>query len=218
MATRGQLRDELRRRLQDVVEEQWDDDTVLDALLNSGLRYMQKEVLKIDPEAFFEVATAHLVSGQALYEKPTNMVHEMSLALKDTGTGQYNRIERKAYYQVVNRESGSQSIYCHHGAFFLIGPTPGSSVSAGIQLTHCPILSMADDADVPVLNINLHEGIYLDAELLARGHSPEGKSSSYEESKEMLSLVVNNIPLFYKKSAADPISIDLSQSFHKDPY
>jgi len=212
--TRGEMHEMFRRRIQDVAEDLFLDSTV-NRYLNAGLRYMQKEVLKLDPEAFFEVAQTDIVANQGLYEKPTNMIHEIAFKIMGTG-GRYIRLVRRPYFNTISRNSEAGAIYCHHGAFFLISPTPTSSVVDGIELVHCPTLTMADDSDVPPLNINIHEGVVFSAEVFARGENGEGKSVFETKAKEDLALVVNNLPLYYKRSAADVQQIEMDSSMEKD--
>ena len=200
MATRAQLRAWLRRRLQETTPAQWTDST-LNSYLNEGLYFMQQEIEKIEPEAFVYVDTANTVADQDLYAMPTNMKSDLELEYKAASSSEYATVPKRD--RRFTRENTTGLVYyAHQGRYFLIRPVPSNSVSAGLRLTYVPILTMGSDSDVPILNIDLHMGIVLAAQLTALGDVDE--STGKEAVRTELAQMILRIPLHYQKTSAEP--------------
>ena len=209
------IRTVLRRRINDVVSEVWDD-SALNAVINMAYQRIEIEILKTDPEAFIETATCSVVANQSTYRKPTNSLYEIALLGLDTSTSLYTtRYERKDYNQVFSRSTGATTVYVHLGNYYLISPTPTQSLTAGLEVQHVPALVLSADTDVPVVHLNLHRAIILDADLLLQGETGEGEEAKAVKTQKDRDELLATIPSYYRRSAADPqkVRIDLDKRY-----
>ena len=201
MATRTQLRAMLQRRLQDTANSQWTD-AVLNDYLNHGLQYMQKRILEVDPMAFVYTDTATLTSSVSDYPMPSNSMWEVGVFIRESAGGEYtwlDRIERpwlqaggSANWQANPFPSG----YARKGRYIVIHPTPTLTIATGLKLEYVPWLTMGSDADVPEVDIGLHEGIVYRAEEIALGDTAQEAIKA----KEDLGQVVTDISRYYRRS------------------
>lgn len=198
--TRATMRALLRRRLNEVVVDQWQD-TDLNDLLNYGLHQTQKEVMKIDPQAFIYLYTADIVNGRDLYDKPQGLWYEIEVALLDVASNSYSNVLRRKDYNVARTlQSADQPVYCNVGRFFGIYPIPSASVANGMRIMGVPTLEMTADSDVPQIHLGLHEAVVLWAQLLAIGETSEAA----KDVKDVLANLLNDIPKFYFISGGEP--------------
>lgn len=214
---RALIRTMLRRRADDVPEETWADSD-LDQIIIIATQMMEVEVLKVSPEAFIQIDTAHLVAAQDMYAKPAGMMHEIALLMKGD-TGLYTRLKRLDYNQILERgnavTSVADTVYCHLGNYILISPTPPASVTAGLKMVHVPALTLAVDTDIPPMQLPLHIGIVLKSDLLLQGETGEGAEAKDAKTSKDLKTITDSIPQYYRQSAADEqmVRIDFSKGY-----
>lgn len=203
--TRATIRTMLRRRLNEVSADQWDDST-LNTLVDLAYALVLKQVRKVDPEALLFWDYRNTVSGTNWYEKPSGTRGPVEVSLKSAASDtDWCPLKRKPYYLARNW-TGGDTVYCHRGIYVGIFPAPTTSVTQGLQFIHAPTDSLAVDTDVPKLETTLHYAIVVWAALLAKGESPEADTKDAAE----LQRIIGDIPLDYG-------SIDLGQPMAFSP-
>lgn len=186
----------LRRRLHEVVADDFSDPELID-LINAGILWVQKEVLKYDPLAFIEVTKVPLSRGVDLYPKKQGSWWEMEVGYKATSDVLgYIPLEKKDYAIARTMSTGSSPVYCHVGRFYGIYPVPAEDVADGLRVLHVPSLTVAALTDVCDLHLNLHHAVVMKAQKLAM---PELGDSQDAVSKELTEELAD-IPLYYQKS------------------
>lgn len=198
---RAALRNDLRRRLQEEVPDRWTD-VQLDSKLNQGLVETQKEIMKVDPEAFSYIDRADVVAGQEYYEWPDGMWYDRELGFLGSD-GRYVAMERINFNE-RNDAAHTLSSVGRYARFdrerFVLCPVPTTSVVNGLEIVWVPTLTMASDNDVPVIHLGLHVAIVAFAEILAL--ADVGDTS--EETLKDLARMINSIPQYYIQSASTP--------------
>jgi len=211
MATRSGLRSRVRRLLKEDTADNWTD-VELDNLLNLGLQDMQEFVMDIDNEAFMRWDTTNLVVDQRYYPKPTAIFSEVELGYSaDPTVNAYLPLHRKDFHEIRQYESqvsrgtditiaGQGSIitndYSTVGRYWYLGWSPDTAVTDGLQAIYIPALTMAADADVPDLHINLHDGIALSAAIKAL----DEVSEVTENLEKRLAIMVGKISMYHRAS------------------
>lgn len=190
------MRTLLRRRLNEVLADNWQDEDLND-VLNLALHRVQKRILTIEPEAFLYIANAPITINQEFIAKPVGMWYEKEVRLLDTATGLYGEIDRLPYHTAKTLTSGDTA-YAHFGRFFAIRPIPAASILAGLQVLYVPTLTMAVDSDVPDVNLGLHDAIVKAALLTLLPETGE----AYKEVKEQYEEDMGDVHLYYRMSAS----------------
>lgn len=198
--TRGAMRLSLRRRLQEDTPDRWQD-ADLDQDLNLGLVELQKEILKVDPEAFSYVDRADIVAGQEFYEFPAGTWYEREVRLLSGSI--YTRMTRIAFNErgdnaIINSATPAYARFDR--SRFVICPIPAASVVNGLEIVWTPTLTMAADTSVPPVHLGLHLAVVEFAEVIATGEV--GDTS--EETLKDLARMINSIPQYYLQSASTP--------------
>jgi len=194
------MRTLLRRRLLEPTADQWDDST-LNSLLNLGIALVRKQIRKVDPEFDIRWEYRDTVAGTSWYEKPSGTRGSVEIGLKGAASdSDWTALRRTAYHIARSIETGSDTVYCHRGAYIGIFPAPTASVTDGIQFLHAPTETLADDTDVPRIEESLQYAVVCWAALLAKGEAPEDDSKDAKE----LARLLGDIP-------ADYGTLDLSQ-------
>jgi hypothetical protein len=193
------MKTKLRRRLQETTADLWSDQDI-EEILNLALIEMQKEVMKVDPEAFSAIDRADQVVNQEFYQFPAGLWFEREVRLLgDDGT--YKTITRVAFAERADRTTGEDVVYARFDrGNFVLSPIPSVSKINGIELVWVPTLAMATDADVPPIHLGLHGGIVLFGELIANGDTGDSSDDTLKE----LARVINSIPQYYLISASTP--------------
>lgn len=185
----------LRRRLQERVADQWTD-AELNELLNLGLLEIQKSVLQVDPLAIIWIDVDDIVAGQEFYEVPPGMWYEFEVGVKTSASDADFTILDPCSYHTRRSLSSGAGRYSRLGKYISIRPIPTGSVVDGLQVRYVPSLSMSNDSDVPDLNLGLHLGIVLWAQILALGESLEDSGPTQATLKGL----IEQIPLFYRNT------------------
>lgn len=208
--TRTQMRTILRRRLNEVTADQWQDADLND-LINHAYQRMEMDILSVNPDAFISTYRADIVLNQQLYEKPAGFNYETAFKILDTGTSTYKRVDLVDYHVGLDRTGDQEGTkYSHFGSYFFLSPKPGQNLAAGIELDFVPTLSMTADTDVPKVALPLHMGIIHHAAIMAFGETGE----DVKRELELLSTIVNKIPAYYlKTSAGQAFTPDISKGY-----
>jgi len=196
---RGQMRDKLRRRVQDEVGDSaggWTD-AELDAELNDAYAWVQKEIFKVLPEAHLFWDTMDLTAGTSWYPLPATFgVSE--IGVRSEAGGAYAQLGRKMYADIKEITSGTY--YAQRGQWIGIFPAPPASIVAGIQIVHTPIMAMSADTDLPRIKVPLHEAIVLKAKDAILGDlEQEGPAN-----RMRLADMINDIPQWYEATTDMP--------------
>lgn len=204
--TRATIRTLLRRRLNDVVADSWDDST-LNTMIDLAYALVLKQVRKVDPEAVLFWDYRDTVAGTVWYEKPAGTRGPVEVGFKASSTAaDWTPLKRKPYWIARDWSDANETVYCHRGTYVGIFPAPAASVTQGLQFIHAPTDTFAVDTDVPKLETTLHYAIVLWASLIAKGESPESDDKDARE----LQRIVGDIP-------ADYGTIDYSQPLALSP-
>jgi len=197
----------LRRRLQEQIADNWDDDT-LNVMLNLSYALILKQVRKADPEALLFWDYRNTQVNVTWYEKPAGTRGPIEVGLKSAASDtDWTPLTRKPYY--LARDWTGETVYCHRGNFIGIFPAPTVSVTQGIQFIHAPTDTLAVDTDFPKIEQTLHYAIVLWATLIAKGESPE---SDDKDAKELARLI-GDIPFDYgSPDLGQPMQLDLDVS------
>ena len=203
----GTMRALLRRRLQEQIADNWDDDT-LNVMLNLSYALILKQVRKADPEALLFWDYRNTQVNVTWYEKPAGTRGPIEVGLKSAASDtDWTPLTRKPYY--LARDWTGETVYCHRGNFIGIFPAPTVSVTQGIQFIHAPTDTLAVDTDFPKIEQTLHYAIVLWATLIAKGESPE---SDDKDAKELARLI-GDIPFDYgSPDLGQPMQLDLDVS------
>jgi hypothetical protein len=200
---RGAMRDKLRRRLQETTPDRWQN-VDLDTCLNLGLVELQKEIMKVDPEAFTYVDRADIVAGQEFYEFPAGIWYERELRLlTSTSPVTYTPMRRIAFTERADPSSlaADTPLYARFDrGRFVLCPIPATSVVNGLEIVWVPTLTMALDTTVPPVHLGLHLAVVEFAEVIA--NADVGDTS--EETLKDLARMINSIPQYYLVSAGTP--------------
>jgi hypothetical protein len=204
------MRTKLRRRLQEETADRWQD-TDLNTILNLALVEMEKEVMKVDPEAFSYIDRADIVKDQEFYEFPAGCWYEREIRILGSD-GKYTRMERINFAERADRTTGDDAVYARFSRqYFVLSPIPNAAKVNGLEAVWVPTLTMAEDTDVPVLHLGLHEGVVMFGEVIANGDTGDSSEDTLKE----LARVINSIPQYYLISAGTPSrwTVDVSKGY-----
>lgn len=203
---RGTMRELLRRRLNEQVADNWDDNT-LNNLLDLAYALVLKQVRKVDPEAVLFWDYRDTVAGSNWYAKPAGTRGPVEVGLKSSSADtDWTPLKRRPYFIARDIVSSGDVCYCHRGEYIGIFPAPSASVTRGIQFLHAPTDTFATDNDFPKLESSLHYAIVLWSSLIAKGESPEDDTKDAKE----LQRILGDIPQDYG-------TIDLGQPIALSP-
>lgn len=192
--TRATIRELLRRRLNETVEDRWSD-SILNTIIDLAYALVLKQIRKVDPEALLFWDYRNTVVGTNWYEKPSGTRGPVEVGFKPTTAAtDWTPLTRKPYYIARDWTRADETVYCHRGTYVGIFPAPSVAVTQGIQFLHAPTDSLAVDTDVPKVEQTLHYAIVLWAALIAKGESPEAV-----DSKDAVELqrIIGDIPTDY---------------------
>jgi hypothetical protein len=202
--TRGAMRAALRRRLQETDPDRWQDSD-LNTALNLGLVELQKEILKVDPEAFSYVDRADVVANQEFYEFAAGTWYEREVRLltSTSPTVTYTPMRRIAFPERADPSvlAGAKAVYARFDrSRFVICPIPSASVVNGLEIVWVPTLTMALDSTVPPVHLGLHLAVVEFAEVIATADVGD----TNEDTLKDLARMINSIPQYYLVSASTP--------------
>lgn len=193
--TRLQIRTKLRRRVQEEVGDAaggWTD-TELNSEINDAYAWVQKEIYKVFPNSHIYWDTMNLVNGTSWYPLPNTFGVRRVGVKASTSATTYTRLKKKVYEDVEDIVS-AESYYTLMGQWLGIFPEPDTSITAGIQLLHTPIMVLSADTDVPRVKTPIHEAIVLRAKDQVLGDLDH----SSNQTRQGLVDIINDIPLWYE--------------------
>lgn len=196
--TRSTARRILRRRLNEVSADNWQDSD-LNETLDIAVHKMQTKIMAVDPLAFMYIDSTPIVSGQEFYPKPNGFWYEFLFRIKNISSGLYEDVKKRDYTFATSLAAGSTQVYSHVGRHFALRPIPSANLAAGIQLIYVPTLSMATDAEDIPIHFGLHDAVVKQAEVLLLPETGE----AYKDVATLLAADVADIPLYYRQSAGE---------------
>lgn len=196
----------LRRQLQEDTASQWSNAT-LNSYLNLGLQFMQTAVLQHDPEAFFEIdRTDFYDADNGLVPQPVGCIRINKVKVMYDGNDSYltatwkrNDVIDQYEEDLDEADYVDEPYWTMKGQWIRIWPEANATtITDGIELLFVPTLTMGSDADVPLINLHLHEGIVYRAKSIALGDTDEESDPAVLEALDKkLSVVISRIPLYY---------------------
>jgi hypothetical protein len=140
---RAAARTILRRRLNDDAEDEYEDPE-LNEMINQGLALVQKEVLKVRPQAFTEWTTRNITANQNRYPLPVGTIKVLYVGTRSASSGEFGKLDRKDFNVLINAYQGVRA-YAHQGREILVAPTPSEAVTDGMRLITIPTIELGDD-------------------------------------------------------------------------
>lgn len=212
---REQMRDLLRRRLDEPTPDDFTD-AMLDDILGMSLGRVQTRIMAYDPSAFVAINRKDLTAGQKFYDNPADYWHTYIVEVKDASSGQYSVVRPMQYVDTLVQTPGAQPVsdglqrYARFGRKQIaLFPVPTQNVADGLQHTYCQHLEMATDESVPDIPIALHLLIVLRGQLIAMGETHEDVKGLLAE----IASLEGEIPSYYQRSGDTPetLPIDLGK-------
>lgn len=198
--TRATILTLLRRQLMEETPRNWDD-AVLHDLINQGYHFAQKEIMKVDPEAFLEFVQRDLTVGVSYYARPDGDWFPNQVRVKDSTTGKYSPITWKPF-DLAEEWTGESYVWARRGAYICIFPAPSTTIAAGLELIHVPTLTLAVDTDVPKIPLGIHLAIVYLAKVTALGETYQ----NYDRDVVMIEKILGDIGSYYSPTGGQPLS------------
>lgn len=195
--TRAQIRTLLRKQINDVSAVQWPTNGELDEIINMAYALVQKEIRKVDAEAHIFWDHLNLDANVSWYPLPPTF-SVLQINLKDPSSGLYYPISPKRYRDIGSRKIWSGAVevaaasistdvhYTLRGDWIGIFPAPAADLTDGLEVMHCPIMSLGVDSEVPRIKVPLHLAIVYWAKLICLGDTDEGSGETRTRLQEML--------------------------------
>jgi hypothetical protein len=208
------MRGALRRRLQEDVADRWSD-ADLNLALNHGLIELEKEILKVDPEAFSYIDRADIVANQEYYEWPDGIWYERELRYLNSSPAlplTYTSMRRINFNERADGAHTDASVTCYarfDRERFVLAPVPTASIVNGLEIVYVPSLSMAQDTDHPPVHLGLHLAVVLFAEIISLADVGDGSDETIKD----LARMINSIPQYYLVSAGTPARLVIEGIF-----
>ncbi len=201
--TRGTIRTLLRRQLGEVVAQNWDDPTLND-LANVAYHITQKEIMKLDPEAFLEWVRRDIEADKEDYPRPEGSWWPNQVRLKNTSTGLYTRLKFKPFDEAETWTTSNLTgnVWSRRGIYVFIFPVPTVAVTAGLELIHVPTLTLAVDADVPKVPLGLHMALVYLAKIVALGETYQ----NYDKDVAMVEKILWDLGSYYSVTGGESLT------------
>lgn len=197
----GQMRALLRRFTQDTVAQEWTNDE-LNAIINEGYLWVQKELRKVDVEAHVITDRVNTVAGESWYPLPQTF-SLLRVRLQDTAAETGRTILLPKRLSDIENLQGTTQYYALRGQFIAIYPAPTEAVVGGLEIEHDPILELAEDDDLPRLKLPLHLAIVYKAREVALGDTDE----STGEFKDRLASIMSDLGQWYNQQGDENMKL-----------
>lgn len=206
---RSSMRDMLRRILHDTSSASWENDILLNDILNLGLHKVQTKIMTIDPAAFMHIVRGALEANEVFYALPDGFWYELSVGVKSSVSAtSYGVLKRGNYDTDRDKITTAAMTYDLRGRFIAFSPAPSFSLSPGYELQFVPTLDMATDDVAPEIHYGLHYAVVLESAAIAMNETEESGSKIIEELKR----IYEDLPLYYQRGGeAAQLNIDLGQ-------
>jgi len=199
--TRGQLKTLFGRRAHDVGLVQWSAIEV-NEIINLAYSKVQKEIVKFKRDAHLFWDYVDTQPGVSLYPlPPTFGVRRIGLKGSSADTT-WTKLHKKEYEDLLELSpQATKTYYClPNENWFGIYPAPASAIVRGIELIHCPIMALSDDAEIPRIKLPLHDAIALWAVIIAKGETDEDSAAAQQE----LANIMGDLNLWYEAPSDEP--------------
>lgn len=156
----GAVRDIVRRRVHDEDSSNVDrwTNARLNTLINLSLGDAQRAITALDPDEFAVIWTAPITADKRRIPLPAGFHHELAFETKASASGDYSSLgDPYTYKELLKLTSTDEQRYGRVGRYFMLGPVPGTTISAGIRVTFVKTLTVTVDTDVPAIHVDLHE-------------------------------------------------------------
>jgi len=200
VSTRLQIRNFLRRRLQDQVTSggPWED-TDLDSLIDLATHRMQLFMMAFAPDVLIYIGKANTAANDALVELPEGIwtIRMVQILGSDGG---YRRIRPAGYEELVgrnetaltwDRSSVSTIRYARLAEWLYLSPVPTENITDGLRIHYVPSHSMSSDTDIPKIPLMTHMGIALQANVYALPEVGEENLATRQDLAEMKADIKN---------------------------
>lgn len=173
--------------------------------LNVAAQLVQKEVQKVDPDAFRRIYTANLEINERRYQYPRGFLKLKLLVLNGVKA---EAVPEEWIFMQGSREWANllrsvEAGYALAGGELVIYPTPTANVEDGIELLYVPALALAEpDDDLSEFGLvePLHMAVVLWAVKLLKPETGERDKDIDAEIREILT----DIGTYYPLSPAGP--------------
>jgi len=193
---RGTINTLTRRQLMEESPQNWTDD-ILHDLENVAYHVVQKEIMKVDPEAFLEWVRRDIEAGKSDYPRPEGSWWPNQVRLKDETTGKYDRLHYKPFD--VAETWTDDPVWSRRGVYVFIFPEPTATISAGLELINVPTLTLAVDTDIPKIPLGLHMAIVYLTKILALGETYQ----NYDRDVAMVEKIMGDIGTYYSQDGGE---------------
>jgi hypothetical protein len=201
--TKATILELTRRQLMEETPQNWTD-VILDDIINAAYHIAQKEIMKIDPEAFLEWIRRDLISGESYYARPEGSWWPNQVRVKDPSSGKYTRLTFKPF-DIAEEWSDTPSydpngfVWARRGIYVCIFPTPAATVTAGLELIHVPTLTLTVDSDVPKIPLGLHLGIVYISKIIALGETYQ----NFDRDVAMVQRIMGDLSSYYSSTGGE---------------
>jgi len=202
---RSTIRTLLRRQIMEVTVSQWSD-AVLNDLINVAYHVSQKEIMKVDPEAFLEWVRRDLtVADGSFYPRPEGSWWPNQVRMKNQGSSRYEMLQFKPFDEAETwgidssgKPTGDAAdpaghVWARRGNYVCIFPAPTATITAGLELIHVPTLILAVDTDIPAVPLGVHIAIVYIAKVLALGETYQ----NFERDLGTIERILGDLSAYY---------------------
>jgi hypothetical protein len=191
--------DWVQRRLLDDASEDFTKGQRVSAI-NVAAQLVQKEVQKVDPDAFRRIYTANLELDSNRYQYPRGFLKLKLLVLNGVKA---EAVPEEWIFLQGQRDNAMllrsvEAGYALAGGEIVIYPTPAANVEDGLELLYVPALGMSDDdEDLSEFGLvePLHMAVVLWAVKLLKPETGERDKDIDAEIREILSDIGTYYPL-----------------------
>jgi len=192
------IRVHARHLLQEDIAQNWTD-AFLDELINHAYHITQKEVMKVDPEAFLEWVRRNLTAGESFYARPEGDWWPNQVRVKDPDTGKYSKIDFKPFDEAENVGTSSGMVWARCGIYICVFPEPTTTIVNGLELIHVPTLTLAVDLDIPKIPLGLHLAIPYLVKIIALGETYQ----NYNRDVAMVQRIMGDMGTYFSTTGGE---------------
>ncbi len=204
--TRGAMRRLLRRRINDVSENNpFFTDAELNEALDLGAAKVQKAIISLDPTAIIDYSRQNIVANENMYPKPIGNWGILDVKVLDTTTGRYTTLGDPISAEDADKldVTGNTTFrYAHVGRWIQLTPTPDENRTLGLEwrfIGGATIVSGEDqDGQVYPFPTSTHNAIMLWSQVLLTPEFEQGVNM--EEIRKQITEELADLPLYYRRT------------------
>ena len=178
---RLQIRDLLRKRIQEPEDDSQWSDAELNTLIDLSAQDLQKQLLLKNAQYFATIATTNWVKDTTRIILPGGFVQDLgAVEYKDEASAEYKLATHNTHLNMLSQlpEAGATPEWTILGRWLKIVPAPSASVTAGIRLYFSKAITLDEDAAIPPVDLFWHEDIVNRAKRKAYGETEEQSPSA----------------------------------------